>query len=483
MKKSRYLLLFLLVASTTAFATDHYLCNYLGSGVDPELHIRLENNGGDSWGNYAAGYGNCRNDIGAKVPLNPGTNGQWSAWNIYDEKNKYYGTVTLINDGKQVTIKNYSNTTNNGYYIDGLGFEKEPNNTQASQWILSVKGKIVRPSDANTGPFPSTKQATVAVYKADPSRTYTLAVKGNSLVDNDNNPVILKGFARPSLEWSKTGEHLSEKDILNMKSWGANTIRLSLFQKSWFESADISVKGSYKQIVDAIVRIATDNGMAVILDLHWTDKQSQPSMANKESVQFWKSVANQYKGFGTVIFELFNEPVNISKDVWLHGNDSYSGYQQLYDAVRSTGATNPCIVNGLEYGFDLGFIKSDSNDYTITGNNVVYGSHPYNRNYDQIKTSLAGVVERFPIIYTEFGDNNPADYGSDSWQSAYDSALAYINEHHGNYTAWAWWVQPDNPAFPVLISDWDKGTPVFGGKIVKADMTAMPVNSLPITSQ
>ena len=180
---------------------------------------------------------------------------------------------------------------------------------------------------------------------------------------------------RPSLEWDSQGQNLSIDDIQKMHAWGANTIRLDLNQNYWFESGPVTLPGSYKQIINAIVYYAIENHMAVILDLHWTENGHQSNMANKDSLRFWKEVATDYKDFGTVIFELFNEPVNIDQNTWLNGDNQFSGYQQLYDTVRATKAANLIIANGLDYGYDLSFVNDT---FKITGYNILYGSHPYN---------------------------------------------------------------------------------------------------------
>lgn len=473
---STILLLFIL---SPIYAANQYLCNYLGQGSDPNLSLTLVSNGGKSWGSYTAGYGNCKASEGATIPTNPVPSDKWSLWNITDEKGNYYGSITLNNDSG-VRVINYKNDSKNGYSIEGIDFKIEPKNS--SQWILSIKDKIVRPDIAEKGPFPNSPLATPAVFTNKKGVPFVLSVQGSNIVDNEGNVIKLKGFARPSLEWNEQGQFLGEDDFANMKKWEANTIRISLNQDSWFKSKPAEVKGSYKQIIDAMIYHATQNGMVVILDLHWTQDGGQPNMANKNSINFWKEIATKYKDFGTVIFELFNEPTNIDKDIWLNGNNSYAGYQSLYDAVRSTGAKNICIINGLEWGFNLNFVnESDNYKYAIKGENIVYGSHPYRRKYEAIYSSLAGVVNKYPLLFTEFGDNEPKDYPN-SFASSYIDTLLFLNQFNGNYTAWAWWVSPDNPAFPTLIDDWKSAKPVNGGVFVKEDMQTNPATVLPIIS-
>lgn len=126
-------------------------------------------------------------------------------------------------------------------------------------------------------------------------------LRGGQIINDKGTPISLKGIVRSSLEWNKQGQYLSPDDIALIASWGGNIIRIDLNQQFWFDSQPIEKKGSYKQIIDAIIYESIKNNMAVILDLHWTlDKQE--SMANKDAVKFWTEVATAYKDFGTVIF-------------------------------------------------------------------------------------------------------------------------------------------------------------------------------------
>lgn len=289
---------------------------------------------------------------------------------------------------------------------------------------------------------------------------------------------------RPSLEWSAQGQNLSPQDIENMRHWNANVIRLDLYQNYWFASEPATQKGSYKQIINAIIYYAIQNKMAVILDLHWTDGAYQSPMANANSVTFWKQVANDYKNFGTVIFELFNEPYGFDPnnksdlDRWLNGDKISPGYQQLYDAVRSVGANNICIINGTDYGYDISFVNDA---FGVKGYNIVYGSHPYNEKganggFDK---NFKGVLGKYPLIFTEFGVNQ-SEYFPDGYKKVYDRILAYINANKVSYTAFAWWVDSMNPnTFPDLIKDWS-GTPLNGGTNVHNDMQGHP--AIPIDS-
>ena len=86
-------------------------------------------------------------------------------------------------------------------------------------------------------------------------------------------------------------------------------------------------------------------------------------MPDRNSLAFWKDFAAAYKNHPAVVFDLYNEPHDVSWDAWLNGgpvteknrraNTELSfeavGMQALLDAVRGTGAKNLVIAGGLDW--------------------------------------------------------------------------------------------------------------------------------------
>jgi len=325
----------------------------------------------------------------------------WSSWNVVDEDKQYYGTITLKCDGVTASFDNYNYKEKvDGYRLKNIHFTN-----QGSAYELTVEA-IIEPS-----PFPNTPLATPAVYPGT-NRPIWLSTTKDKIKNDQGNVVVLKGVARPSLEWIRQGQHLSQRDIEAMRNWGSNVIRIALNQDFWLDSDSRESMGSYKQIVDAMIYHAIQQKMAVILDLHFI-KGRQENMTNKASIDFWRDVATTYGNFGTVLFELYNEPNAITYDQWRNGGGTpapnegpYVGYQQLYDAVRGTGAKNICIVAGTRWGYDLSFVNSG---FRVQGDNIVYCAHPWyprgDKQNDPLERNFKGLIGEYPIIFTEFGWN------------------------------------------------------------------------------
>jgi hypothetical protein len=297
-------------------------------------------------------------------------------------------------------------------------------------------------------------------------------VNGNSVCTADGQLHLFHGVARPSMEWSAQGEMLSAADFMAMASWKANVVRIALNQDFWLSQSPLHSAG-YPALVDNAVQWAEAAGMDVILDLHWSDRGTlgscttmcQQLMADANSITFWSEVATRYKNDGRVMFELYNEPHDVSWPIWKSGGMTSQGWmaagmQQLYDAIRMAGADNLVIVGGLTFAYDLSGVPYSR----ITGYNIMYATHPYNngasKGMGSWDSSWGFLTKTDPVIVTEFGD---ATAGCPSMYSS--EVIAYSDLHAASWTAWAWY--PGGCTFPAIINDW-RWTPTNTGMVVKA---------------
>lgn len=290
-------------------------------------------------------------------------------------------------------------------------------------------------------------------------------VTANTIYDATCNPHIFHGITRPSLEWSATGQNLSLADYTLMSSWKANIIRLPLNEKFWIQNTS-----NYRSIVDQQVKWINSLGMDVLLTLQWSDggNMSNPAkqyqMADQDSNTFWQDVASIYQSNPHVLFELYNEPFGISWSVWRDGGAAPGftavGMQQLYDTVRATGAQNLVLIGGLNYAFDLSGVPANK----ISGYNIVYATHPYDKPGENTPadwdTAFGSLSTTDAVMMTEFGDFNCS-------ANFYSQLLAYAASHNVSWTAFAWY--PGGCGFPSLITNWS-GTPSVPGGLVKGAM-------------
>jgi aryl-phospho-beta-D-glucosidase BglC (GH1 family) len=293
-------------------------------------------------------------------------------------------------------------------------------------------------------------------------------VTGNKIYDPNGKQVLLRGVDRPSFEWSLTGEQASSNDYALMRQWGSNVVRIATNQDFWLGSS----YAAYQSTIDQQVTWATAAGMGVILDLHW-NQGGQQNMADRNSITFWTQVAGKYKNNAWVMFELYNEPHDVSWSQWLNGDATYAGMQEMYTAIRNAGALNTVLVGGLNWAFDLSGVSSG---FALTGVNIAYATHPYDYAGKQIAdwpAAFGNLASTSPVVMTEFGQYCATNtYVSD--------LLAYAQSNGIHWTAWAWYVS--GCSFPSIIADWN-GTPSSGvGVLVKSYLSGSAPSSPSVPS-
>ena len=233
-------------------------------------------------------------------------------------------------------------------------------------------------------------------------------VQGNVLADDSGHTVQLRGVNYSGFEFTAiegfdpqdpSGAQAGQAGGPNwsaIASWHANAVRIPLNEASGLGGSCTQPGSSatrnpdpgqnYQSAVKTQVSQANAAGLYVILDLHWaapgtTCPMLQTQMADQpNSIAFWTSVANAFKGNPAVVFELYNEPyfygLTGSESEWpvlmkggtlsfypaINSAGNYQNVntswtvadmQSMLDAVRATGATNVVLVGGVSYNNDL----------------------------------------------------------------------------------------------------------------------------------
>lgn len=322
------------------------------------------------------------------------------------------------------------------------------------------------------------KQLRVRPYLTPP----TLHVKGDLLLTPQGKAVRLQGVNIASLEWSNEGDAKILASVrVAIEDWHSNAIRLPVCQDRWFGKASGQTDGgkAYRAVVDSVIQAVSRRKAYLILDLHWSDagewgaNLGQHKMPDENSVAFWKDAAARYANHPAVLFDLYNEPRDVSWEVWRNGGHvdeedkgkkmAYEtpGLQGLLDVVRATGARNVIVAGGLDWAYDLtgvvnGFALTDKR-----GNGIVYATHiyPWKTHWDE---KVGVVLAKFPVIVSEVGcEPDPKQEDPATWAP---KVLAYIGKHHLNWTAWCF--HPS--ASPRLLADWDYHPTPYWGAPVKA---------------
>ncbi len=247
-----------------------------------------------------------------------------------------------------------------------------------------------------------------------------LQVKGTSLYDENGKPIQLKGV---SLAWHNWWSQYYNAGVLKTikNDWGGNIVRAAMgveYNNGYLESPEIS-KMEIKRVVDA----AITNNMYVIIDWHCHNIKLD------EAKGFFTEMANDYHSYDNVIYEIYNEPVDVS---WAEIKD-YS--EEIIKTIRKIDDDALILVPAPQWAQNLDEVA----DNPIKGyDNIMYTMHFYAATHDDYLRSKASYAldKGIPVFISECAameatGDGPIDIESwKEWQ-------ALIEEHHLSYVMWS----------------------------------------------
>jgi hypothetical protein len=325
-----------------------------------------------------------------------------------------------------------------------------------------------------------------AQAQAQPQPQPAVRVVGTTLTDATGAPMRLLGVDKAGSEyacvqgWGFFDGPTDDSAIAAIASWNVNAVRLPLNEDCWLGINGVSATfggAPYRAAIEDFVQRLHAAGLSVVLDLHWNAPGAalatgQQVMADADHApDFWASVATAFRSDPGVVFDLYNEPHDISWACWRDGCTTAAGWrtagmQQLVDAVRGTGATQPIMLSGLNWAGDLSqwaaWMPTDP------AGQLVAAAHIYSFSACNTPTcwdaTLAPVAAQVPLVTGELGENDCAGQFVDTY-------LAWADAHDVSYLAWTWntW---DCSSGPALISAPD-GTPTAYGAAYRTHLLAL----------
>ena len=227
---------------------------------------------------------------------------------------------------------------------------------------------------------------------------------------------------------------------------------------------------------------------------------------------FWRSFAATFRNDHSMVFELFNEPHPEAKQpiaaddpwaCWINGCDipgegwHAAGMQQLIDAIRSSGASQPILVPGINYSSNLyrppygggpavGWLIGRYRPHDpLVPAQLAAANHLYDDTYDSTDLGcphgstpdcwdhrLGIVAAQVPVVTTELGEHD-CDTSSAFVDSYMDWADKVSTSGRGKVSYLLWTFNSDyscNDANATLVTD-SKGTPNVSGRALIARLT------------
>ena len=224
-----------------------------------------------------------------------------------------------------------------------------------------------------------------------------LQVKGNTIVGEKGTPVVLRGM---SLFWSQWGGTYFTAGCVNWlrDDWKCTVVRAAMGVDG----------GGYLTNPEAELRKTTDvidacisAGIYVIVDWHDHNAQNHLSAAK----EFFRTIAQRYGDKPNVIYEVFNEPMQIS---W---RDSVKPFAvEVINVIRQYDPDNLVVVGNPAWSQDVDVAANDP----IVDVNVAYSLHFYSGTHRQWLRDKAATALNLgaALFVTEYGISQASGDGA-----------------------------------------------------------------------
>ena len=251
-----------------------------------------------------------------------------------------------------------------------------------------------------------------------------LVVQGNKVTAN-GQPANLAGA---SLFWSNTGwggeKYYNAQVVSWLKSdWKANLVRVAMGTET---DGGYLTDSTNKTRATTVIDAAIANNMYVIIDWH-----THTAEANKAAaITFFKEMATKYGQYNNVIYEVYNEPLQVS---WSNVIKPYA--LDVIKEIRAIDPDNLIIVGTPSWSQD---VDVASQDKITTYSNIAYTLHFYAGTHKQFLRDKATTAMNngIALFVTEWGAVN-AD-GDGAVDTAETSTwLSFLKSNGISHANWA----------------------------------------------
>ena len=262
-----------------------------------------------------------------------------------------------------------------------------------------------------------------------------LRVHRNRLVNCEGTPVQLRGM---SLFWTQWTDFYVPGNVdVMVDQWQATVVRAALGVEN--DGGYLQNPNANVAKVRAVVDRAIERGVYVIID--WHDHHAQNHVA--QATAFFEEMVNAYGNQPHVIFEVYNEPVDVEWPVV----KNYA--ERMIQTIRSAGSNNLIIVGTPTWSQDVDVAAEDP---ITPDDNVAYTLHFYANTHKQALRDKAqdALEQGIALFVTEWGTCSADGNGSVN-EGETRAWLAFLAE---NQISWANWSLNNKDEACSAIAPW-----------------------------
>ena len=177
------------------------------------------------------------------------------------------------------------------------------------------------------------------------------------------------------------------------------------------------------------VEYAKELGMYAIIDWHILN-DNNPNQNKEAAKKFFIEMANKYKNYNNVIYEICNEPNgNVTWE-----NDIKPYAEEIIETIREIDKESIIVVGTPTWSQDVDIVSQNP----ITGyNNIVYALHYYSATHKQdLRNKLKTALDNnLPILVSEFGICDASGNGEINEEEA-NKWIQLLRENGIGYVCW-----------------------------------------------
>ncbi|MGW5557139.1 cellulase family glycosylhydrolase [Micromonospora sp. NPDC003944] len=395
----------------------------------------------NNWGNGYQGQVTVTNDTSTPITSwrvefdLPSSSTVSQSWNVQQTTSGSHYTFTNVSWNGTLAA---GASTSFGFLVNGTG---TPVN-------CTVNG-----ASCAGGPPPTTPPPTTPPPTTPPPTTGTpverhgqLRVCGTTMCDRSGARVQLRGISSMWLNWETApyAENLSALRWMR-DNWNLQVIRAAMGVEP--AGAYLSDPNKARAQVETIINNAVTAGVYVIVDWHAHEAQNNQSQA----VAFFGDLARRYGHLPNVIWEPYNEPLQVS---WTTVIKPY--HQAVVSAIRAADPDNIVVLGTPTWSQDVDVAAASP----VSGTNLMYTLHFYSCTHGASLRAKGDAAIRagLALFVTEWGASN-ADGGLDG-RACLPEAQSWIDWMKQNGISWTAWKLDVGTDTTNLLSP---GAPVTGG--------------------
>ncbi|MET8266172.1 cellulase family glycosylhydrolase [Micromonospora arida] len=390
----------------------------------------------NNWGNGYQGQVTVTNDTSAPITSwrvefdLPSSSTVSQSWNAQQTTSGSHYTFANVSWNGTLAA---GASTSFGFLVNGTG---TPIN-------CTVNGASCAGGPPPTTPPPTTPPPTTGTPV---ERHGQLRVCGTTMCDRSGARVQLRGISSMWLNWETApyAENLSALRWMR-DNWNLQVIRAAMGVEP--AGAYLSDPNKARAQVETIINNAVTAGVYVIVDWHAHEAQNNQSQA----VAFFGDLARRYGHLPNVIWEPYNEPLQVS---WTNVIKPY--HQAVVSAIRAADPDNIVVLGTPTWSQDVDVAAASP----VTGTNLMYTLHFYSCTHGASLRAKGDAAIRagLALFVTEWGASN-ADGGLDG-RACLPEAQSWIDWMKANGISWTAWKLDVGTDTTNLLSP---GAPVTGG--------------------